>query len=229
MGVNILIVDDEPKILEIVRSYLTKNNYQPFMAQTGQEALEIFSREQISLVVLDLMLPDLSGEQICREIRKKSAVPVIIMTAKVDEESIVHGLNIGADDYVTKPFSPRQLMARIAAVLRRTSANKSMPDLLEYKNLTINLNNKSVTKDSAHLSLTPSEYGILSLFMGRPYKIFTREEIISQIMEHGYDGYDRTIDAHIKNLRQKIEDDPKTPEFIRTIYGMGYRFGKEEL
>ena len=229
MGVNILIVDDEPKILEIVRSYLTKNNYQPFMAQTGQEALEIFNREQIALVVLDLMLPDLSGEQICREIRKKSAVPVIIMTAKVDEESIVYGLNIGADDYVTKPFSPRQLMARIAAVLRRTSANKSMPDLLEYKNLTINLNNKSVTKDSAHLSLTPSEYGILTLLMGRPYKIFTREEIISQIMEHGYDGYDRTIDAHIKNLRQKIEDDPKTLEFIRTIYGMGYRFGKEEL
>ena len=229
MGVNILIVDDEPKILEIVRSYLTKNNYQPFMAQTGQEALEIFSREQISLVVLDLMLPDLSGEQICREIRKKSAVPVIIMTAKVDEESIVHGLNIGADDYVTKPFSPRQLMARIAAVLRRTSANRSLPELLEYRNLVVNLNNKSVTKDSARLSLTPSEYGILSLLMGRPCKIFTREEIISQIMEHGYDGYDRTIDAHIKNLRQKIEDDPKKPEFIRTIYGMGYRFGKEEL
>ena len=229
MGVNILIVDDEPKILEIVQSYLTKNNYQPFMAQTGQEALEIFDREKISLVVLDLMLPDLSGEQICREIRKKSAVPVIIMTAKVDEESIVHGLNIGADDYVTKPFSPRQLMARIAAVLRRTSANKSLPELLEYRNLVINLNNKSVTKDSAHLSLTPSEYGILSLLMGRPRKIFTREEIISQIMEHGYDGYDRTIDAHIKNLRQKIEDDPKKPEFILTIYGMGYRFGKEEL
>lgn len=229
MGVNILIVDDEPKILEIVQSYLTKNNYQPFMAQTGQEALEIFDREKISLVVLDLMLPDLSGEQICREIRKKSAVPVIIMTAKVDEESIVHGLNIGADDYVTKPFSPRQLMARIAAVLRRTSANKSLPELLEYRNLVINLNNKSVTKDSARLSLTPSEYGILSLLMGRPCKIFTREEIISQIMEHGYDGYDRTIDAHIKNLRQKIEDDPKKPEFILTIYGMGYRFGKEEL
>ena len=229
MGVNILIVDDEPKILEIVQSYLTKNNYQPFMAQTGQEALEIFDREKISLVVLDLMLPDLSGEQICREIRKKSAVPVIIMTAKVDEESIVHGLNIGADDYVTKPFSPRQLMARIAAVLRRTSANRSLPELLEYRNLVINLNNKSVTKDSARLSLTPSEYGILSLLMGRPCKIFTREEIISQIMEHGYDGYDRTIDAHIKNLRQKIEDDPKKPEFIRTIYGMGYRFGKEEL
>ena len=229
MGVNILIVDDEPKILEIVQSYLTKNNYQPFMAQTGQEALEIFDREKISLVVLDLMLPDLSGEQICREIRKKSAVPVIIMTAKVDEESIVHGLNIGADDYVTKPFSPRQLMARIAAVLRRTSANRSLPELLEYRNLVINLNNKSVTKDSARLSLTPSEYGILSLLMGRPCKIFTREEIISQIMEHGYDGYDRTIDAHIKNLRQKIEDDPKKPEFILTIYGMGYRFGKEEL
>lgn len=229
MGVNILIVDDEPKILEIVQSYLTKNNYQPFMAQTGQEALEIFDREKISLVVLDLMLPDLSGEQICREIRKKSAVPVIIMTAKVDEESIVHGLNIGADDYVTKPFSPRQLMARIAAVLRRTSASRSLPELLEYRNLVINLNNKSVTKDSARLSLTPSEYGILSLLMGRPCKIFTREEIISQIMEHGYDGYDRTIDAHIKNLRQKIEDDPKKPEFIRTIYGMGYRFGKEEL
>ncbi len=229
MGVNILIVDDEPKILEIVQSYLTKNNYQPFMAQTGQEALEIFDREKISLVVLDLMLPDLSGEHICREIRKKSAVPVIIMTAKVDEESIVHGLNIGADDYVTKPFSPRQLMARIAAVLRRTSANKSLPELLEYRNLVINLNNKSVTKDSARLSLTPSEYGILSLLMGRPCKIFTREEIISQIMEHGYDGYDRTIDAHIKNLRQKIEDDPKKPEFILTIYGMGYRFGKEEL
>ena len=229
MGVNILIVDDEPKILEIVQSYLTKNNYQPFMAQTGQDALEIFDREKISLVVLDLMLPDLSGEQICREIRKKSAVPVIIMTAKVDEESIVHGLNIGADDYVTKPFSPRQLMARIAAVLRRTSANRSLPELLEYRNLVINLNNKSVTKDSARLSLTPSEYGILSLLMGRPRKIFTREEIISQIMEHGYDGYDRTIDAHIKNLRQKIEDDPKKPEFILTIYGMGYRFGKEEL
>jgi DNA-binding response OmpR family regulator len=149
------------------------------------------------------------------------------MTAKVDEESIIHGLQIGADDYVTKPFSPRQLMARVAAALRRSNAGPSEGRVLSIGPFVVDTGNRRASKDGAALSLTPNEYRILALLMSRPHKIFTRDEIISGIKNDEYDGFDRTVDSHIKNLRQKIEDDPRNPQYILTVYGMGYRFREE--
>jgi DNA-binding response OmpR family regulator len=178
-------------------------------------------------MLLDLMLPDLSGEEVCRRARSESDMPIIMMTAKVDEESIIHGLGIGADDYVTKPFSPRQLMARVAAALRRGGAGPLEGRVFSAGALTVDTGNRRASKNGAPLNLTPNEYRILALLMSRPYKIFTRDEIIAGSKTDEYDGFDRAIDSHIKNLRQKIEDDARNPRYILTVYGMGYRFGEE--
>ncbi len=171
------------------------------------------------------MLPDLSGEDICKEIRTKSDIPIIMMTAKVDEDSIIHGLSIGADDYVTKPFSPRQLMARVAAALRRTDGKVGNRNSLKIGNISIDLESRIAKKYGETVSLTPNEFKILALLMSRPHKIFTRDEIIMGIKSDEYEGFDRTIDSHIRNLRQKIEVDSKNPKYILTVYGVGYRFG----
>jgi DNA-binding response OmpR family regulator len=157
-------------------------------------------------------------------------MPIIMMTAKVDEESIIHGLRIGADDYVTKPFSPRQLMARVGAALRRAGAGGPAEGrVMAWDGLSVDTENRRVSKNGAALTLTPNEYRILALLMGRPQKIFTRDEIIENIKNDEYDGFDRTIDSHIKNLRQKIEDDTRNPRYVLTVYGMGYRFGGETV
>jgi DNA-binding response OmpR family regulator len=225
----VLAVDDEVKILDIVKSYLEKTGYRTLTAETGKKALEHLRTEPVSLVLLDLMLPDASGEELCRQIRAESDLPVIMMTAKVDEESIIRGLTIGADDYVTKPFSPRQLMARVAAVLRRAEAaglrGGGKGRLFISGGLAVDTENRQVKKNGRLLALTPNEYKILTLLMSRPQKIFTRDEIILQVKNDDYGGFDRTIDTHIKNLRQKIEDNTRDPKYIVTIYGMGYRFG----
>lgn len=226
---TILVVDDEPKILDIVKSYLGRSGYRALTAGTGKEALAALENNTVSLMLLDLMLPDLPGEELCRRVRSESDMPIIMMTARVDEESIIHGLSIGADDYVTKPFSPRQLMARVEAVLRRASSGTvSGAATLSWEALSADTGNRRVTKNGAPLTLTPNEYKILVLLMSRPQKIFTRDEIIDRIKGDDYDGFDRAIDSHIKNLRQKIEDDPKSPRYILTVYGMGYRFGGED-
>lgn len=228
---RILVVDDEPKIVEVLRSYLEADSYEVHAAYNGKQALESFEKFYPALVVLDRMLPDLSGEDVCRAIRKKSAVPIIMLTAKSEEEDILQGLNMGADDYVTKPFSPRQLAARVAAVLRRTM--DSLTPLAEYLSfhdgeLTINSRTHEVKKKGTLLSLTPYEYRILTAMVRYPQKIFTREELITLVLGDDYAGYDRTIDSHIKNLRAKIEPDPKNPKYILTVYGTGYRFGGEQ-
>jgi DNA-binding response OmpR family regulator len=238
----VLVVDDEAKILELIKSYLETSGYTPLCAKTGREGLALFEQsrgpDQISLILLDLMLPDLPGEIFCRRVREVSDIPIIMITAKVDEESIVRGLNIGADDYVCKPFSPRQLMARVDAVLRRTGEGNhrdrqgSPGHILEYDGLKVDTEQRIVRlvpgkggEKEKTLTLTRDEYNILTLLMSRRAKIFTRDEILEAIKGEDYEGFDRSVDTHIKNLRAKIGDDPRSPEYIITVYGMGYRFG----
>lgn len=223
-------MDDEAKIVEVVKSYLENSGYAVYEAYNGLEALERFEKVNPSLVVLDLMLPDIGGEDVCRILRRKSRVPIIMLTAKIDEDSILQGLNIGADDYVTKPFSPKQLIARIEAVLRRSADNIiPLSNILTYNggDLTIDVLKYEVKKRGLVLNLTPNEYKLLTTVAKYPDKTFTREELITMVLGDDFAGYDRTIDTHIKNIRQKIEDDPKNPRYILTVHGIGYRFGGE--
>jgi DNA-binding response OmpR family regulator len=223
-GQTVLAVDDEPKILELLKSYLEKNGFSALCAKNGRDGLALFENNPVSLILLDIMLPDFSGEEFCRRIRRVSNVPIVMVTARVDEATIVRSLNTGADDYVCKPFSPRQLMARVQAVLRRSAGQKA-EGFFSYRDLTLDSENRTVTKGGGVLSLTRDEYNILRLFMQRQAKLFTREEILDAVKGDDFDGFDRAIDTHIKKLRAKIGDDPKTPEYIVTVYGMGYRFG----
>ncbi|MDR1389948.1 MAG: response regulator transcription factor [Treponema sp.] len=219
----VLVVDDEPKILELIKSYLDASGFRGICAGTAAEGIAVFERETPALILLDLMLPDLSGGEFCKKIRQVSAVPIIMITARADEESIIHGLAIGADDYVTKPFSPRQLMARVKAALRRGGGNAEGA-LLKSGGLTVDTDQCRVKLHNADITLTRDEYKILTLLMSRPVKIFTRDEIIDHVKGGEYDGFDRAIDTHIKKIRHKIGDDPKSPAYIQTVYGMGYRF-----
>ena len=226
----ILVVDDESKIVDVVKSYLENGGYRVIEAYNGRQALELFEKADPMLLILDLMLPDIPGEEICRIIRRTSDIPVIMLTAKVEEASILKGLDIGADDYVTKPFSPRQLVARVTALLRRASggnAELSTPLSFNKDELTVDLSLREVKKGGKAINLTPTEFKILLVLARRPTKVFTREELISVIDNYETDVYDRTIDSHIKNLRQKIETDSRHPEYILTVHGVGYRFGGE--
>ena len=225
---NILVVDDEFKILDVISSLLESKGYRVFRAETGFQALEIFDRENISLLVLDLMLPDITGEDVCKRIRKKSRVPIIMLTAKVEEQDLLTGLNIGADDYMTKPFSLKELAARVEAVIRRSS-----DDLIPLfsKNsyndgdLVVDFQQNIIRKKQETVNLTPTELNILSVLIKYPGKVFTRSELIELALGDNFDGFDRSIDSHIRNLRQKIEDNPKTPVYVLTIHGKGYKFG----
>ncbi|MEL4106856.1 response regulator transcription factor [Oscillospiraceae bacterium WX1] len=222
---RILVVDDEIKIVEVVKSYLEKSGYDVIEAFSGDDALKKFKSQPPVLVILDLMLPDISGEEVCRKMRENSDIPIIMLTAKVNEENILHGLNLGADDYVTKPFSPRQLVARVEAVLRRTS--KETSDILSFNNndLLINLQNYEVMKAGKSVSLTPNEFKILCAMSRHPNKVYRRDELIYLVSGEDYEGFDRIIDTHIKNIRQKIETDTKNPKYVLTVHGVGYRFG----
>jgi DNA-binding response OmpR family regulator len=231
---TVLLVDDEPKILELLRSYLERGGYGALSARNGREGMRLFegaafSGNPVSLILLDLMLPDFPGEEFCRRVRAfggaASAVPLIMITAKVDEESVIRGLRLGADDYVTKPFSPRELMARIEAVLRRQAPPEGRERFLEYGELLLDREERGAAKNGQTLGLTRDEYRLLALLMSRPGKIFTREEILEAVKGDGYEGFDRSVDSQVKRLRAKIGDDPRTPRYILTVYGMGYRFG----
>ena len=223
---TVLVVDDEEKILGLIRAYLEMEGFRVLCAGTGGEGLALFEDNPVSLILLDLMLPDFSGEELCGKVRQVSDIPVIMITARAEEENIIHGLAIGADDYVTKPFSPRQLVARVHAALRR-SGKKGPGNLLFCHDLVADTEKRSVSRNGEILALTRDEYGILTLLMSRRAKIFTREEILEAIKGAGYDGFDRSVDTHIKKLRAKIGDDPKTPKYIVTVYGMGYRMGED--
>lgn len=225
---NILVVDDEKMIREAVSSYLEKQGYYVFSAETGEEALQILEKQRISFVILDLMLPDLSGEEICSIIRKQSRVPIIMLTAKTMESDMLNGLDLGADDYITKPFSLKNLYARMQAVWRR-SAQDIKPLAAKFSwndgDLVIDHDRREVRKKGALIAVTPIEWKILSAFVKYPGKVFTRNDLIAVAFDFDFDGYDRVIDTHIKNLRKKLEDDPKKPVYICTVHGMGYRFG----
>jgi len=231
MNRSILVIDDDKRILEVIKAYLEKEGYAVLCAGNGKDALRLFGQHEAALILLDLMLPDLSGEDICRSIRSQSDVPIIMVTAKVEEENIIRGLSLGADDYITKPFRPQQLVARVAAVLRRYDVSEKISagkgKGFFFGALAVDTEKRLVTKGETVLRLTPNEYKILTLLISRPQKIFTRDEIISAVKSDDFDGFDRNIDTHIAKLRQKIEDDTKNPSYIVTVYGVGYRFGYE--
>ncbi len=227
---KILVVEDEEKIMNVVKSFLESKGFVVLSAENGRKALEVFDRENIALILLDLMLPELSGEEVCQIIRKKSRVPIIMLTAKSDEADMLKGLGIGADDYITKPFSLKALHARMEAVMRR-SADEMIPLISKNSfndgDLTIDFESHIITKQAEEVKLTPNEYKILTTIMKYPNKVFTRDELIASAFGNEFEGYDRTIDSHIKNLRQKIETDPKNPIYVKTIHGVGYKFGGE--
>lgn len=226
---KVLIVEDEPKIAEAVAAYLENSGYSSMIAHDGEEALQLFEKTSPDLVLLDLMLPKLSGEEVCRTIRRNSRVPIIMLTAKIAEDEKINGLNIGADDYVTKPFSPRELMARVKSLMRRSDEGFSPlfhTMSWNHNDLEIDLNAYTVKKAGKIVNLTPNEFKLLCTMVKYPKKTFTREELIETAFGADYDGFDRTIDSHIKNLRSKIEDDTANPDYVVTVRGVGYKFGK---
>jgi DNA-binding response OmpR family regulator len=227
---KILVVDDEAKIVEVVKSYLEASGYKVYSAYNCKEAQEVFNRVNLDLLILDLMLPDMSGEEFCTKLRKKSRIPIIMLTAKIDEIDILKGLDIGADDYITKPFSAKQLVARVKALLRRSTQEViPLTDVLSFNegDLIIDSLKYEVKKQGKVVNLTPNEYKLLVAMVKYPQKVFTREELIIVALGGEFDGFDRTIDSHIKNLRQKIETDTKDSKYILTVHGVGYRFGGE--
>jgi DNA-binding response OmpR family regulator len=227
MSEKILIVDDENEILEVIQAYLEKQKYIVYVAENGRTALQLFEKVAPDLIILDLMLPDISGEQICKEIRGKSNVPILMLTAKSNEDSKVNGLLIGADDYMTKPFSPRELTARVISLLRRTARSEDPGNMqLSFlnKRLVIDQERHEVLLNGSVLNLTALEFKLLMTIASRPKKVYSRLELINLIQGNVFEGYERTIDVHIKNLRNKLRDDPKSPTFIATVYGVGYKF-----
>lgn len=228
---TILVVDDEEKILEAVSAYLQAKGFKTLTATSGLEALDVFAKHTVDFVVLDLMLPDLSGEEVCRRLRRQSRVPIIMLTAKSAEDDMLAGLSMGADDYITKPFSLKELLARIEVVMRRSGSDaRALAQRMSYNDgdLIIDFDTKEVRKAGKSLNLTPKEWNILTTLAKFPHKVFSRDELIAVAFDMSFDGFDRVIDTHIKNLRTKIEDDSKKPVYIRTIHGMGYKFGGEE-
>jgi len=226
---TILIVEDEVKLVEILKANFEHQGYHVLSVQDGLSAYDIIiNHNDISLVLLDLMIPKLSGEELCQSVRKFSRVPIIMLTARSSEENIVDGLKLGADDYLTKPFSLKELNARVETVLRRsdTSVLPLYQTMKFDDNLEIDLNKKSVMKNKNIIHLTPNEFNILSVLIHHPQRVFTREELVEYALGLDFDGYDRTIDTHIKNIRLKIEDNPKEPKYIHTVFGLGYRFGE---
>ena len=219
---NILLVEDEKKIADITRAYLERDGFNVTHAATGERAVSLL-KNPYDLIILDLMLPDYEGEDICTLIREGSDVPIIMLTAKSSEDDRVKGLGMGADDYVVKPFSPRELTARVNALLRRTkgtqkalgfSGGSLVMDVLSHE---VKLHGKPVT-------LTPTEFRILQVLSERPGQVMSRHQLVNAVQGYDFEGYERTMDAHIKNLRQKIEEDPRKPGFIKTVYGLGYKF-----
>jgi two-component system OmpR family response regulator len=223
----ILIVEDDRKIARIVKVYLEGAGYRVSAAESGKEALELALKEMPALVVLDLMLPDMSGENVCQELKELGDFPVIMLTAKSSEEERVAGFGLGADDYIVKPFSPKELVARVKAVLKRAQ-RKDMPGakVMSFNKglLTIDTASYEVKKAGDSVTMTPTELKVLAVLAGSPSRVFTRGELVEHALGYQFEGYERSIDAHIKNIRQKIEDDPKNPLFINTIYGVGYKF-----
>lgn len=223
---TILVVDDEEMIVEVLQAYMEKAGYDILCAYDGTTAMELFRSNDVSLVLLDLMLPDIMGEQVCQMIRMNSRVPIIMLSAKTEENDLIKGLKLGADDYIFKPFSPRIVVAKLEAVLRRVESDQltSVPVCYNQGDLTIDFQSGEVKVRGEEAGLTPTEYKILAALAKAPNRTFTREQLITYALEGNFDGYDRSIDTYIKSIRNKIEDNRKRPVFILTVHGMGYKF-----
>ncbi|MGL4878257.1 response regulator transcription factor [Paraclostridium dentum] len=221
---NILIVDDEKKITQVVKAYLDKEGYNCIAANNGEQALKYLTNNNFDLIILDRMLPDINGESICKKIRETSMVHIIMLTAKTEDEDRIEGFNIGCDDYVCKPFNVKELVLRVKAVFRKLDIEKK--DVLKFSDeLEINMLSHDVKVRGEKVVLTNTEYKILLLFAKNPNRIFSREQLLELAIDEHYEKVDRIIDAHIKNLRQKIELDTKKAKIIQTVYGVGYKFG----
>lgn len=228
---RILVVDDDKEIVRLVRSYLEKAGYEVFAAYDGESALHTLRREKPDLLVLDLMLPDRDGWDITRLIRNDDSLadtPIIMLTARVEDSDKIVGLEIGADDYITKPFNPREVVARVRALLRRSQrGDTAIPQVLQAGNLILDIPRRELLVSGDPTELTPSEFKLLHVLMENPGYVFTRDELLEKGMGYAYEGLGRTLDSHIKNLRRKIEPDPKNPTYIQTIYGVGYKLGEQ--
>ncbi len=230
MTKKILVIDDEFGILEVIQAYLLKEGYEVYTATNGKQGLLLYEQVKPDFIVLDLMLPDLSGEAICTHIREKSQVPILMLTAKKAEEDKLRGLEIGADDYMTKPFSPKELVMRIKVISRRVGGeNKAQDSTMSFNkgDLLIEKVERIVKKAGQAVELTKNEYGLLLTFAENVNRTYTREQLIEAAFGFDYLAFDRTIDVYIKNLRKKLEDDIKNPEYIVTVYGVGYKFKGE--
>jgi len=228
---RILVVEDEARIAEVVQSYLEREGHMVVLAATGEDALGDFANRRPDLVVLDLGLPGMAGEEVCRRIRATSDVPIIMLTAKDGEEDLVKGLQLGADDYLTKPFSPRELTARVRALLRRARSDEQpQADVLERAGgrLVVDSARRRATLDGAPVDLTESEFRLLQTLARFPGRVYTRFELVDKVQGYQYEGYERTIDAHVKNLRRKLGEDARAPKLILTVYGRGYAFAEDQ-
>ena len=227
MSQTILVVDDEAKLREMVRLYLEREGFQVVEAANGREALFAARYEKPDLVLLDLMMPEMGGYDFIRQFTKESEAPIIVLTARIEESDKVVGLELGADDYVTKPFGVQELMARVRAVLRRAGQKSRQPEILRAAEISLDRSGRTVTVSGNPVSLTPSEFDLLETFMLSPGRAFSRLDLLESVSGDAYEGYERSIDVHVRNLRTKIEQLPSKPRYIQTVYGMGYRFSAE--
>lgn len=224
MSQLILVVDDEAALVKVLRGYLEQEGYQVVTARNGREALFAARDHKPDLIILDIMMPEMDGFEFMREYQREGSAPIIALTARIDEMDKVLGLEMGADDYVTKPFSSRELVARVRALLRRSGAQQTAPDVLRAGDLMLDHGARTITVRDQEWELTPMEYGLLNTLMSNPGRAFSRMELLERTQGFAYDGYERTVDVHIKNLRKKVEDDPGNPRYILTVFGVGYRF-----
>ncbi len=229
MAKKILVLDDEEHITSLVKAYLEKEGFIVNCALNGVEGLSLAKREEFDLVILDIMMPEMDGYSFLREFRKESSAPVIFLTAKVDEDEKVVGLELGADDYITKPFYPRELMARVRAVLRRNFQQNIHETIFQAADITLDIESHTVLVRDHFIDLTPSEFAILATLLSAPGKVFTRMDLLDALQGVRYEGYERTIDLHIKNLRAKLKKNSQYPQYIETIYGVGYRFTRSSV
>lgn len=220
---RVLIVDDDAQIVRVLRGYFERAGFTVLSAQDGPTGLRMARQETPDLIILDLMLPGMDGLDVCRALRKTSDVPIIMLTARVEESDTLIGLELGADDYVTKPFSPREVVARARALLRRAKGQQPSEEVLHVGKLHLDIPKRTLSVAGREVELTPSEFEILRALMSSPGRVFSRSQLLETTQGYAYEGYERTVDTHIKNLRQKIGDSPRNPEYIQTVHGVGYK------
>jgi two-component system, OmpR family, alkaline phosphatase synthesis response regulator PhoP len=223
MTKKILVIDDEEKIVTVLKAYLEQSGYQVVTAADGKAALTAFQREKPDFMILDLTLPGLDGLEVCRAVRRQSNIPILMLTARVEESDKLMGLELGADDYVVKPFSPREVVARVRTIFRRASGEAAQNEIIRVGNLEIDMDQHTVLVEGHQVELTPTEFDILVVLARQPKRVFTRLQIMEQAQGNAFEGYERTIDAHIKNIRLKLEPNSKDPTYIHTVFGVGYK------